>query len=188
MNCIIVAIDEMPEFMPKTEKIDGKDHEYKLLIQEMMNKLVKQARNIGLFFIVGIQRPDLNDLLPNMKANFRIKLAFAQENSASSKVVCDNDDAVGLPSREALYIVGATRKRFKTLYFTDDTTKEILKDRIDENHKLIDFDGGENQEKESDFVKKVTKNDKNNEEKATKSTNKIKINKNKTQNNEAGAS
>jgi S-DNA-T family DNA segregation ATPase FtsK/SpoIIIE len=113
MNCIIVCIDEMPEFMPKTEKIDGKDHDFKTKTQEMMNKMVKQARNVGIFFMVGIQRPDLNDMLPNMKANFRVKLAFAQENSASSKVVCDNDDAVNLPKREALYMVGAKRTRFK---------------------------------------------------------------------------
>lgn len=187
MNAIIVAIDEMPEFMPKTEKIDGSEHDYKLKIQEMMNKLVKQARNIGLFFIVGIQRPDLNDMLPNMKANFRIKIAFAQENSPSSKVVCDNDDAVGLPKREALYMVGSQRKRFKTLYFTSDTIKQLLKDRMDENHKLIDFDGNEKvtEEKENTFVKKVDNSD---EQKTSKATSRIKINKGKGKSNEVGES
>lgn len=160
INYIYVAIDEMATFMPHSKKVDGCDYDIKLKIQDMMNKLVKESRNVGIFWIIGIQRPDMNDLLPNSKSNFRVKLAFSQESSASSKVVCDNDDAVGLPFREGIFMMGDKRVRFKTLFFDENNTvNNLLKDKIDTNHKLIDLNNSSTQDDSN--------NDKNNKKPAT---------------------
>lgn len=138
INDIFVWFDEFAEFMPSNKKelyYEDKEEMY-----ETINTLVKQGRSEGIFLNVAIQRPDTNDMLANMKSNFNVKICYAQNNAASSKVVCDTGDAVGLPQTEALVIWGNNKEQVKTLWLDDDMIQDYLENCIEEDHKLFQFD------------------------------------------------
>lgn len=135
-NYTFLFIDEFSRLMPgENENID-QDFSLKKKIIFTLNELLTQSRSAGIFFITSLQRPDRTNLDPNIKNLLNIKIAFRANNIASSKVLTDDDSAWNLPNREALFI-GSYQKILRTPYIDDALIKELLKDKLEHNHKYI---------------------------------------------------
>lgn len=160
LDRIIICVDEWPRFQPGTQS-DGtvktvtektpEKEKLKIKCFEIFDAIVKEGRKAGICLIVGIQRPDKTDMLPNFKMAFNVKVTFKQTNEYSSKVVCDNGDAVPLDLREGLLMYGATRIKVKTKYLDDERIKKILANKMDFNHKYLNLDNYGNIIKEVEY-------------------------------------
>lgn len=135
---ILIFADEFSEFMPANSKEPY--HEEKEEMYNLINRIVKQGRSTGVIIgAFGVQRPDATDVLPNLKSNMNVKICYAQNNAASSKVVCDSAEAVGLPQTEALVIWGNNKEQVKTLWLDDVMIDKYLSHCKENNHKLLHF-------------------------------------------------
>jgi S-DNA-T family DNA segregation ATPase FtsK/SpoIIIE len=137
-NYVYLFIDEFSRLMPgENENID-QYFSLKKKIIFTLNELLTQSRSAGIFFITSLQRPDRANLDPNIKNLLNIKIAFRANNIASSKVLTDDDSAWNLPNREALFI-GSYQKILRTPYIDDNIIKDLLKDKLEHDHKYINI-------------------------------------------------
>jgi S-DNA-T family DNA segregation ATPase FtsK/SpoIIIE len=132
-----VVIDEGARLMPGEKNVDP-DYEIKKRIMANLTHLLQEGRSSGIYVIESLQRPDKVTVDPNAKANFNIKIGFRANNTASSKVMADDDSLHNLPNREALFM-GSEYKTLKTPYIDDKLIKELLQSRYEENHKYIEI-------------------------------------------------
>jgi S-DNA-T family DNA segregation ATPase FtsK/SpoIIIE len=132
-----VVIDEGARLMPGEKGIDP-EYEIKKRIMANLIHLTQEGRSAGIYIIESLQRPDKANLDPNIKANFNIKIGFRANNTASSKVMADDDSLHNLPNREALFM-GSEYKTLKTPFIDDILIKSILHDKFEENHKYINI-------------------------------------------------
>lgn len=132
-----VVIDEGARLMPGEKGIDP-DYEIKKRIMANLIHLSQEGRSAGIYIIESLQRPDKVNLDPNIKANFNIKIGFRANNTASSKVMADDDSLHNLPNREALFM-GSEYKTLKTPFIDDNLIKELLQHRYEKDHKYIEL-------------------------------------------------
>jgi hypothetical protein len=79
-------------------------------------------------------------MLPSTKKNMNTKIAFGQNSLASSQVVIDTGEALGLKPRNAIFVAGDRRMKFRTLYFDDDVMHEYIKKSILNTPRYINLD------------------------------------------------
>ncbi len=132
-----LVIDEGARLMPGEKGIDP-DYEIKKRIMANLIHLSQEGRSAGIYIIESLQRPDKANLDPNIKANFNIKIGFRANNTASSKVMADDDSLYNLPNREAIFM-GSEFKTLKTPYIDDALIKELLKDKYEDDHKYVNI-------------------------------------------------
>jgi hypothetical protein len=137
MNTIYFVIDEGARLMPGEKNIDP-DYEIKKRIMANLIHLLQEGRSAGIYVLECLQRPDKNTVDPNAKANYNIKIGFRANNTASSKVMADDDSLHNLPNREALFM-GSEYKTLKTPYIDDKLIKQLLQSKYEENHKYIEI-------------------------------------------------
>lgn len=122
---IYVASDEFSLYM-----VDDTDSNIDSYLKQQccsyLKQIAKLGRSAGIFLIVGLQRPDKDSMPPIFKAQLNTRIAFAQNNGASSLVVIDNYDAVSLNPREAIVLFGSKRHKI----VTQNLTKHLIKDYL----------------------------------------------------------
>lgn len=139
MHCVYVGIDEFADYMAGAKGIDML-RDKKILITNHIDHLIKKGRNVGIFFIIGVQRPDSTAMLPSTKVNMNGKLAFGQNSLVSSQVTIDTGEALGLKPRNAIFVAGDKRMKFRTLYFDDDILHEYIKKSVLSTPRYVDLD------------------------------------------------
>jgi S-DNA-T family DNA segregation ATPase FtsK/SpoIIIE len=138
LRYIYLVFDEAASLMPGENKDVDPNYTIKKRIIFNLNELQRQARSAGMFIISSLQRPDKNNLDPNTKNLFNIKVAFRANNIASSKVLTDDDSVYNLPNREALFM-GSKQKILKTPYIDDDLIRQLLWSKYEKDHKYINI-------------------------------------------------
>jgi S-DNA-T family DNA segregation ATPase FtsK/SpoIIIE len=146
-----LVFDEAASLMPGDSKDVDPNYTIKKRIIFNLNELQRQARSAGMFIVSSLQRPDKNNLDPNTKNLFNIKVAFRANNIASSKVLTDDDSVYNLPNREALFM-GSTQKTLKTPYIDDVLIRQLLQDKYEKDHKYINIFPEEPEEPENKVV------------------------------------
>jgi S-DNA-T family DNA segregation ATPase FtsK/SpoIIIE len=151
LKYIYLVFDEAASLMPGENKDVDPNYTIKKRIIFNLNELQRQARSAGMFIVSSLQRPDKNNLDPNTKNLFNIKVAFRANNIASSKVLTDDDSVYNLPNREALFM-GSTQKILKTPFIDDSIIRELLQDKYEKDHKYINIFPEESEESENKVV------------------------------------
>lgn len=121
MSYIYVILDEFADYFP-ANKLDG-DYNKKIKCYNIIKKLVRETRKVGMFFIIGIQRPDTTVLDPSLRSGLCTKISFSQNSDASSLTVCDTTELTNIENRKALFMMGNKHEWFKTAF----TTNKILR-------------------------------------------------------------
>lgn len=132
MRYIYLILDEFADYFPS----GGASVEKYLQEEcyEILKHLVRKGRKAGIILVIGIQRPDTTVLDPSLRSGLCTKIAFGQNNKASSLVACDTNEVANLDVRYALYMKGVQREKIKSLYITDKIIKKYISKYIEENH------------------------------------------------------
>jgi S-DNA-T family DNA segregation ATPase FtsK/SpoIIIE len=101
--------------------------------------LIKQGRSAGIFVVVGLQRPDKENIPPIFKSMLCTRIAFLQNNTASSLVVIDSGDAVNLKQREAIVRYGGENFLIKTPFLSSKMIQNYIKPNLNEKEHYIDL-------------------------------------------------
>ena len=97
-----LIIDEYSSLMPDDCSDSKETKDMKKNIQGNMERIAQLSRSTGLYIILGLQRSTINKLPSYIKAMMNVNVAFRANNSRSSQVAIDCDDAVFLDAREAI--------------------------------------------------------------------------------------
>ena len=137
--CYLI-IDEYASLMPD-EAVDNETNKLiKKTIQGNMEKISQISRSVGLYIILGLQRSTANKLPSFVKANMNTNVTFKQNNTRSSQVAIDSDEAVFLDVREAILKLNDIQY-IKTATLTNEMiVKYIDKYRIPKNEYKDKFD------------------------------------------------
>ncbi|MCT8976276.1 FtsK/SpoIIIE domain-containing protein [Clostridium sp. CX1] len=120
-----LVLDEFGDYFPVNKLEDN--YQVKVKCYNLIKHMTRKFRKVGIYLIVGIQRPDTSILDPNLKANLCTKIGFSQNNDASSLVICDTTELANIENRKALLMYGNKRAWFKSLYINDDLITEYIK-------------------------------------------------------------
>lgn len=154
MSTILLVLDEFADYFPSS-KLE-KQYSLKCKAYNLIRHMVRKFRKVGIFLIIGIQRPDTTILDPSLKSGLCTKIGFTQNNNASSLVVADTEELANLKPREGLFMYGSNRIPFHSLFINDRIIYSLIKDR---------YDYSSNRNYNKFIIKKEEK----------KSTNKVKI-------------
>ncbi|GAA0768755.1 hypothetical protein GCM10008908_09470 [Clostridium subterminale] len=131
-----LVLDEFADYFPSNKLEEG--YETKIKCYNILKHLVRKGRKAGIFLIIALQRSDTTVLDPSLKANLCTKISFTQTNSASSLVICDTTELVGLQPRIFMTTYGSNKVWSKSLYIDDCMIKKCVKESIS-NHRLNTF-------------------------------------------------
>lgn len=138
LKTIIFACDEISFYMP-----DEYDSKYEKILKEkcinLLVRILKEGRSVGVHALGSLQRPDKENLKPIMKSQFGIKVSFYQPTIASSLVVVDSDEATKLKKTREAIVDADERYLMKTLYITTDMINQFIKKYKESNHQYIDL-------------------------------------------------
>lgn len=97
-----VMIDEFSVIQPSAadSKEEKKMKEYILAV---IQKFAKTGRSLGMFLISATQKPTVEEMPPIIKNMSAVRICFRVNDEVSSRVVMENNSAVGLPDRVAVY-------------------------------------------------------------------------------------
>lgn len=128
--------DEFADYY-SSNKLD-KDHEVKVMCYNLLKEGLRKYRKVGIFYLLALQRGDNSVIDPSLKSNICTRINFAATNNASSLVLCDSNELVGLEPREFMCTFGSNKLWSKSLYIDDSIIKECIKESISE-HQLNTF-------------------------------------------------
>ena len=152
MSYIYVVIDEFAQYFPDDK--DDIDYDNKIKCKTLLKKMSETMRKAGIYLLISTQRPDKESISPSMKCNLKTKIGFAQLNQASSLVVSDDVELVGLENRKFMYISGNQKIWGRSLYLDKSIIQECLKlSTLKNRTKLDDFNKFLKQDKEIEMPK-----------------------------------
>lgn len=120
-----LVLDEFGDYFPSNKLEDN--YELKVKCYNLIKHMVRKFRKVGIFLVVGIQRPDTTILDPSLKSGLCTKIGFSQNNDASSLVVADTTELTNIENRKALLMFGNRREWFKSLFIDDDLIESYIK-------------------------------------------------------------
>lgn len=131
---IYIIIDEFLAIMPDKDDKDNKEIKEKILAN--LRKVGQYGGSYGINYIVSHQKPE-SALCPTFLKNMsNLRICFGFTDEVCSRIVLNNDMAVGLPPRQAIITDGES---FETLYTTNLTDRILpfIKDKIDIGHRTV---------------------------------------------------
>lgn len=172
MPILLASFDEMTLYMPlSSDEKNLKKNKQKCI--DLFKTLITESASSGINILFCLQRPDKDSFNPTIKAQIGTVIGFYQPNTASSLVAMDDESLCNLQQkREAIVRYDKGYELVKTLYLTNEMVEEILKDKIDKNHKRLHLDSNghitkeisnveENQEKSQEINENTIKNEEN---------------------------
>lgn len=97
-----VMIDEFSVIQPNAA--DNKEEkEMKKYILAVIGQFAKVGRSLGMFLFTATQKPVKEEMPPIIKNMSGVRICFKVNDDVSSRVIMENNSAVGLPNRVAVY-------------------------------------------------------------------------------------
>jgi len=124
MSYVYLILDEFADYFPANQHMVY--YKEKQECYNILRELIRKSRKAGIFLIVGIQRPDTTVLDPSLRSGLCTKIAFSQNNNASSLTVCDSNELTNIENRQALFMAGNKREWFRTLDVNDKIIKKYV--------------------------------------------------------------
>lgn len=157
-----IVMDEMADYFPASQLEN--DYKAKVECYNYLRHFARKMRKVGMFLIIGIQRPDTTVLDPNLRSCLCAKVGFSQNSDASSKTVCDTTVLTNIENRKALLMYGNCQEWLKTLFIDDKIIeKYIQKSIVEDREKYSDYNkflnkkGNDKQPKKENEKKKNSK-------------------------------
>lgn len=117
MPYIVVIIDEYSDLMVRA----GKDLEIPL------TRLAQLARAIGIHLVIATQRPTVNVITGNIKANFPARIAFYVRSSVDSRAILDESGANQLIGRgDMLISMGSNLTRVQCALIDTEEVERVV--------------------------------------------------------------
>lgn len=129
MSTIYLVLDEFADYFP-TSRYE-KEYRTKMKCYNLLRHMVRKFRKVGIFLIIGIQRPDTTILDPSLKSGLCTKIGFSQNNAPSSLVVADTEELANIANREGLFMYGNQRIPFHSLYINNKMIRGLIKMQYD---------------------------------------------------------
>ncbi|MBI4403531.1 MAG: hypothetical protein HY537_05190, partial [Deltaproteobacteria bacterium] len=125
LNRHIIVVDEAAELF-LTNSLANPDDVRKA--KEILSRVSRQGRSLGIHLIVATQRPDSRALDPQIKANLPGILSFQMANDTSSITVLGNGRATDLPPipGRGLYKNSFDMVEVQTPYLPSEKAEELL--------------------------------------------------------------
>ncbi|NRU52524.1 FtsK/SpoIIIE domain-containing protein [Clostridium beijerinckii] len=155
MPILLASFDEMTLYMPlASDEKNLKKNKQKCI--DLFKTLITESASSGINILFCLQRPDKDSFNPTIKAQIGTVIGFYQPNTASSLVAMDDESLCNLQQkREAIVRYDKGYELVKTLYLTNEMVEEILKDKIDKNHKRLHLDSNGHITKEISNVEEI---------------------------------
>ena len=128
---ILLIVDEYADLMPNGI---SDDFQTKKEAVNIINWVARMGRSFGVNLVVGVQKPDTQNLDSTTKANLVGVLCFQVQNQMQSRVVLDNDRATkldGIKGR-AIWQISGDNQVVQTPILSSDDKTEITKEKKDE--------------------------------------------------------
>jgi S-DNA-T family DNA segregation ATPase FtsK/SpoIIIE len=123
LNRILFIVDEFSELVPK---FSSGDRKVLTEINQGILRLARMGRACGIHLVVGIQKPDANNLDPGIKANLPGIICFPVTHFLQSMLILGDGRAADLPSEvkgRAIWKYGIDQIEVQTPYVSENESK-----------------------------------------------------------------
>lgn len=123
----VLIIDEYAELINSLSTNTEKKRELEITI----NRITALARACGIYLILSTQRPEVQIITGQIKANIPTRIAFKTTNALDSRTILDTGDAeklLGAGDGLIRPTGSATLVRFKGLYANDNQIKRVVRE------------------------------------------------------------
>lgn len=121
MKRAFFIIDEFGGLLRLNSKKDGFD------AIETLIDLSKRVRAVGIHIVLATQRPTVDNIPSDLKANVSAIIGMRTRDAHNSKLVIDRDGLETLSTGESISILGNKEVFFKACYIDDSTIEEAVK-------------------------------------------------------------
>lgn len=128
---LYVVIDELSIIQPDSTDNRVEKHQKQFVI-DTLKQVAKTGRGMGVFTFVATQKTTRDEMPSVLKNMSEVRISFKANDRISSEVIMENDSAVGLPQRVAVYSVdgGSTIDYLYTPKLTTKMLGVLLKPHI----------------------------------------------------------
>ena len=119
MSRIVVIVDEFADFMLYD----------KALTEKLVVQILKKGRRVGIHLIIGTQRPSIDVLTGNIKANMPTRIAFKTASVVDSRNILDQSGAESLLGKGDMIIKDPRMLvplRIQCAYISDEEIRKII--------------------------------------------------------------
>lgn len=124
---IVLIVDEYSFVNPKGT-FDKEEKELRKECQAISSNLAALARKVGIHLVLAMQRPDMDILPGQLKANLPGAISFKTINAVNSEIILDNGAAAELPDIKgrAVWQVGNQQMEVQTMHLPVKKARKIL--------------------------------------------------------------
>ncbi|OQW53864.1 MAG: hypothetical protein A4S09_06505 [Proteobacteria bacterium SG_bin7] len=121
----VIVVDEAAEMFLAGHHAKSKEVQ---TAREMLSRIARQGRALGIHLIVATQRPDSKSLDPQVKANLTGVICFQMMNDSSSIAVLGNGRATDLPkvAGRAIWKNGIEMLEVQTPFLSSEMAESLL--------------------------------------------------------------
>ncbi len=113
---IVIVIDELSDLMMSSRK----------MVEESISRIAAKARAAGIHLIIGTQRPSVNVITGDIKANITVRISFRVNQQVDSRTILDTAGAEKLlPQGDMLFSADGTPQRVQGAFVEDDEVKSV---------------------------------------------------------------
>lgn len=130
LNRILFIVDEFSELVPK---FSSGDRKVLTEVNQGILRLARMGRACGIHLVVGIQKPDANNLDPGIKANLPGIVCFPVTHFSQSMLILGDGRAADLPSEvkgRAIWKYGIDQIEVQTPYVSENEIEVLAKSLI----------------------------------------------------------
>ncbi|MBK9293314.1 MAG: hypothetical protein IPM57_02550 [Oligoflexia bacterium] len=141
---VLVVIDEISELVPT---IGHPELKMLLTTRNIINRISRLGRSVGVHLVIGTQKPDAKNLDPTIKANLSGIVCFYVVGYTQSLVVLGNKRAADLPAEikgRAIWQHGSIQEEVQVPFLSENDVHEYFKNKHDRKE--------ENNDKDSEHV------------------------------------
>lgn len=124
---IVFIVDEFSELIPKFNSADRK---ILTEINEGLLRIARMGRACGIHLVIGIQKPDNNNIDPGIKANLPGIICFPVTHFSQSMLILGDGRAADLPADvkgRAIWKYGIDQIEVQTPYVSESEIEELRK-------------------------------------------------------------
>ena len=124
---IVLIVDEYSFVNPKGT-FDKEEKELRKECQATCSNLAALARKVGIHLVLAMQRPDMDILPGQLKANLPGAISFKTINQVNSEIILDNGAAAELPDIKgrAIWQVGNQQMEVQTMHLPVKRARKII--------------------------------------------------------------